>query len=168
MIFGFMLALNFGRQGFWIYAIICGAVGSLMGAVLIRHTEGNIIPGKKEGLSVTFTNIALFFLATMLATFYFVQSWGTWQSDAILGLMFGVGLGIAQDLAAGKRKIGVRHVAALILSFVPALIFIRVLSINNPPWISAFLLDALISIIIVGIDYSKMPNLNKNGDRKSH
>ncbi|NJN44341.1 MAG: hypothetical protein HC806_06215 [Anaerolineae bacterium] len=162
-----MVALNYVRQGVWHYAIITGFIGSLTGAVLIRQTEGNIVPGKKEKLTVTITNGVVFFLAMMLATFYFAQSWGNWQGDVILGLVFGFGVGIAQDLAAGKRTIGFRHIAALTISFIPALILLRVLSQNYTPWQSALMLNVLISMIIVSIDYSKAPTWNKGEFRKS-
>jgi len=147
------MALNEARHQAWGLMLLSGFLGSLVGSQMIRFTEPFIVPGEKESVHVTLTNMMIFLITTIAIAVYFAQRWGTWWTDLILGLFIGGMLGYAQDLAAGHKKPGIRHILALIFAFIPALLVIRLFTETYTPLWAALFLNFLVTLVIVLIDY---------------
>jgi hypothetical protein len=155
LLLGFTIALENAKQQEWFLMFLSSSIGSLAGSLTIRYTETNIIPGEKEHIKVTVTNMISFFVIAVLVAIYFAQGWGSWQTDGLLGVLIGAGVGYSQDLAAGQKKPGIRHILALTAAFIPALIAIRFLTEFSSPVFASLTLNTLITLIIVVIDYLK-------------
>lgn len=155
LLLGFTIALDEAKHQAWGGMLLSSLLGSLVGAQMIRYTEPLIVPGEREPVQVTRTNTMVFLITTVAIAVYFAQQWGAWWTDLLLGLIIGGMLGYAQDLASGQRKPGVRHILALMFAFIPALILIRLFTEIYPPLWSAFLLNSMVTLIIVLIDYSQ-------------
>ncbi|GAB4581462.1 MAG: hypothetical protein Fur0022_42090 [Anaerolineales bacterium] len=153
LLLGFVFALQSLREQAWMGMLGFSFAGSVAGSMMIRYTENNIVPGAREPISVTFTNIIVFFLIAGLVSIYFSQPWGSWQIDILLGALLGAGTGYAQDIAAGQFKPGWRHILALSLAFIPALITIRLITGYFHPLFGGIFLNLLVTLIIVCIDY---------------
>ncbi|NUM48719.1 MAG: hypothetical protein HUU38_28770 [Anaerolineales bacterium] len=153
LICGFTYALALAKQENWLWMFLSGFAGSLLGSLTIRFTEPFIVPGKKEAIKVTMTNVIVFFVVAMLMSIYFAQKWGGWLSDLALGILLGAGVGYTQDLAAGQKKPEARHILALSVAFTPTLFAIRALNEIAPPLYASFVLNLMVTLIIIVIDY---------------
>ena len=161
LLLGFTFALDKAKHNAWVLMFLSSFFGSTIGSQIIRFTEPFILPGEREPVNVTITNMIIFFVTAIAMAVYFAQRWGSWWTDLCLGIFIGGFLGYAQDLAAGNNKIGFRHILALILAFIPALFAIRLLTERYTPLWAALLLNTMITLVIVLIDYLKI------NDRKS-
>ncbi|HNB52282.1 MAG TPA: hypothetical protein PK530_10085 [Anaerolineales bacterium] len=153
LLLGFTCSLASARQNDWWLIGLSASVGSILGALAIWYTDPFIVPGTREPFAVTRTNMIVFFLVAMGMALYFAQNWGTWPVDVLLGAILGMGVGYGQDLAAGTRKPGFRHILALMLAFVPAILTIRLITVRYPPLPASLILNAFMTLIIVTIDY---------------
>lgn len=155
LLLGFSFALHSAQKKMWLGVVLFSLFGSFVGSLTIRYTEHKIVPGEVEPLKVTLTNLVGFFIIAVCMAVYFAQAWGSWQLDVLWGVIFGVLVGYSQDLAAQQKKPGIRHILALTLAFVPALLAIRFFTGLFPPFWSAIFLNTLITSIIVWVDYLK-------------
>ena len=153
LLLGFTMALNEAKHQAWGLMFLSGFLGSLVGSQMIRFTEPLIVSGEKESVLVTLTNMVVFLITTVAIAVYFAQRWGGWWTDLILGLFIGGGLGYVQDLAAGQKKPGIRHILALMFAFIPALLVIRLLTETFSPLWAALCLNFMVTLVIVLIDY---------------
>jgi hypothetical protein len=155
LIAGFIAALALWQQGDWWVAIICMVAGSTVGALVIRFTESKIVKGRHEPWRVTVTNIVVMTVLTFVLVIYLSTHWSSWKTDLLFGALAGVGIAVAQDLAAGDR-IGIRHCAALGLSAPLALIGVRVLSANLPVFVNIPIITTVATLIIGLVDYGPL------------
>lgn len=153
LLFGFAFALSHAKQGAWWMMGMGALLGSALGALAIWLTEPFIVPGKRESWKVTLTNMVVFFLVAAVMALYFAQNWGATLVDVLLGAFIGFGVGYSQDLAAGERKPGFRHMLALAVAFIPALMAVRFITAHYSPLPASLILNAFITLIIVLIDY---------------
>jgi hypothetical protein len=158
LLLSFTIALNLAKQKEWLWMILSSFIGSVVGSLTIRFTESNIIPGEREPIMVTITNMIAFFVIAGVIAVYFAQRWGSWQTDVLLGVFIGGAVGYSQDLAAGKKMPGIRHILALIAAFVPALVAIRFLTELSTPLFASLTLNMMVTLIIVVIDYLSPAN----------
>lgn len=153
LLLGFLLALEQSNQKNWLFMFLFCFFGSVFGSFAIRYTEPKITSGKLEPLSVTLTNLVSFSLIAGIVAIYFSQGWGNWMTDCLIGFGLGIVVGYGQDLAEGKKKPGVRHILALSIAFIFALIAIRyVAQVFLPVW-GGIILTAVVTLVIVMIDY---------------
>jgi ABC-type uncharacterized transport system permease subunit len=156
LIGSFFLTLQFWQAGQWAAAVVLSLVGSALGAGVIALTESNIVAGHREPLSVVITNSIVIALLMLGVTIYLSASSGSWAVDVLIGSLAGIGLGIAQSLAA-REPIGWRHCVALAVGFSLALVGIRVvLSLGLPLLFNILGVTAVATIIISVIDYGPM------------
>ncbi len=153
LLLGFIFSLENMKHKNWLLMLLTSTLGSVIGALLIRHTEKYIVPGEEDPIKVTVTNGISFFVIMLGVAWYFAQAWSSWPSDIFLGILIGFGVGYAQDLAAEKKNPGVRHIQALSFAFVPALIVIRLLIDRLSPFSTVLFLTTLITTVIVVIEY---------------
>ena len=152
LITGFMLALRYWQQGQALVAIICAVISSIVGSLIIRLTEANIVDKPREPLSVTMTNMVIMSLLMLIIILYLTAPWSNWKIDFIVGGLAGVVLASAQNLAA-KKRIGIGHMMAFALAFPLTLISIRMLTGILPIVGTILLLTLFITVIISLIDY---------------
>lgn len=97
----FVMAVWFWAQERRSAALACMAVGAVGGALTIRFTEP-LTSGHHETWTVTFVNIVLLCLVQVPATVYLSEErrWSNWRTDLALGGLTGVGIAMAQWLAA--------------------------------------------------------------------
>lgn len=153
LVLGFLLSLQAWRQQQWGLAITFAIIGSVVGALLIRATESKIVSGHKESVLVVITNIFLI-TALMLGVIYYLSSgWSRILTDWIIGGIIGLLLGTMQSLAA-KQSIDYVHCIALALSTAIILMIIRFSTSALPLAINAILINTIVTLIIVLVDYN--------------
>ena len=76
-------------------------------------------------------------------------------AGAMVGALAGIGIAVAQDLAAGDR-IGIRHCVALGLAAPFVLIGVRVLSAKLSVAASSLIIATIMTLIIGLIDYGPL------------
>jgi hypothetical protein len=108
--------------------------------------------GRRESLRVTVVNIAVMVVFTFALVTYLSVDWSSWKVDLLFGALAGVGVAIAQDLAA-RESIGIRHCVALGFAAPIALIGIRELVAILPTFTSILIITAIATLAIVCIDY---------------
>lgn len=152
LVTGFVMALSLWQRGQGGAAIACTATGSVTGSLVIRVTESKIVAGHREPLRVTVANVVTMAGLMLALVVYLSAAWSSWKTDLWAGACVGIVLGAVQDLAA-REPIGVRHCVALASSFSPALIGTRVLVDNLPLLGNILILTAVVTLIIVVVDY---------------
>jgi hypothetical protein len=152
LIAGFVWGLDLWQHHRPAGAMACMAAGSVIGSLAIWATEARIVHGHREPLRVVLTNIAVIALLMLVLTAYLSAPWSRWWLDVVLGAAAGLALGAAQDLAAGS-PIGIRHCAALGLSFTLGLVGVRLLAVSLPPLWSILTITTAVTVIIAVMDY---------------
>jgi len=152
LVTGFLLAVNFWQDS-KIVSIACLVLGSLIGAWAIYLTESRIVQEHREPPRVVVTNIVLMAVLMFLAVLYFSQSWPSWQTDLLLGLVIGFVLASAQSLAAGE-KIGLRHCVALACAISLAMVGLRLFILPLPIWSGILILTSFLTLVITVWDYA--------------
>lgn len=159
---GLMVALQWWQESLFFPSLTAMITGSLLGAVLIRLTEKNIVDkdqaglvGDREPIAVTLTNIVVMFVLMLLLTIYLTAEWSSPLIDLPVGGLIGFALSAAQSKAAGRRIDG-RHSAAFVAAFPIALIALRTLSTALPVMLSILLLTTIVTLIITYIDYGHL------------
>ncbi|HQE92340.1 MAG TPA: hypothetical protein PLH19_06710 [Anaerolineae bacterium] len=140
-------------------AIVCSAVSAVVGSLLIRFTEP-FISGYHEPWSVTLVNIVAFGgLQVLFAAYLNAESrWSHWKTDALCGGLAGVGLALAQGMAAnGAPWIGI-VLHGLALGLVGALLMSGLRQQKDKPLRTALMnaagLALFMTLVISAIDYS--------------
>jgi hypothetical protein len=152
LIAGFIVALALWQQSKWGAAVACMVAGSVIGSLVIRLTESKIVESHREPLRVTIANIAVMAVLTFVLVAYLSVHWSSWKTDLLFGAVAGLGVAVAQDLAAGE-PIGIRHCVALGFSGLVVLIGIRVLAATLPILASILIVTTVATLIIGLIDY---------------
>ncbi|MEJ5309444.1 MAG: hypothetical protein WHX52_06705 [Anaerolineae bacterium] len=140
-------------------AIVCSVIGAVVGSLLIRFTEP-LISGYHEPWAVTLVNIVAFAgLQVLFAAYLGTESrWSSWKTDALFGGGAGVGLALAQGVAAdGAPWIGI-VLHGLALGLIGALLLGGLRRQKDKPLktalINAVWLALLMTLVISAIDYS--------------
>jgi len=152
LISGFVISLHLWRQDWWGPAIACMVAGSVAGALLIAVTESRIVEGHREPRRVIVINIITMSVSTLVLVAYLATGWSSWKTDVLVGPWLGIGVAVAQDMAAGQR-IGVRHCLALACAAPLVLVGIRLLVVALPVWASISIITLVVTLLIVLIDY---------------
>lgn len=171
LVSGLMLAVEFWRESFVPAAITAMTAGSLLGAVLIRLTERNILgrndtgglQGSREPITVTLTNLAMMLIFTFILTVYLTAEWSSLLTDLIAGIFIGFLLSAGQSLAAG-RAINRRHSLAFAAAFPAALMIIRILSASLPISLGILLITIIVTLIITYIDYGHLTTIEEGAN----
>jgi hypothetical protein len=151
---GFAWAFDLWQRGQPWIAFACVAAGGLTGAILIALTEARKQAGYKEPRAVLLTNIVSITTIMFVMMIYLTVRWSSWLTDLMIGVFSGIGLGIAQSLAA-RKKINVLHCIALGVASPLVLICIRwLLNTGWSIWIIISLICLLATLIISFIDYA--------------
>jgi hypothetical protein len=100
---GFVIALQFWRQGEWLIALVFMAAGSVIAALVIWLTEPQIFEGHRESPQVVVGNMLTFFVLMVVLAFYLSASWSSWWTDILVGVALAIALAVVQELAAGER-----------------------------------------------------------------
>jgi len=135
--------------------------GSVAGALVIRSTEV-LADGGKEAWSVTLVNgVALSVMQVAFTAYTGTERrWSSWRTDLLLGITAGVGLAVAQGLAApGISTIAViLHSIALGISGALVLIGVRLLKGQALAKTVGYAIGiALAMTVVIGIiDYGYM------------
>jgi hypothetical protein len=165
LVAGLMLAIQWWQASLLASSITAMISGSLLGAVLIRLTERNIVDenqaglvGNREPIAVTVTNVVLMFLIMLILTVYLTAEWSNPLTDLPVGGLIGFLLSAGQSKAAG-RPVGGRHSLAFTAAFPIALITLRLLSAALPMLFSIFLITLIVSLIITYIDYGHLTSV---------
>ena len=136
-------------------------IGSVSGALVIRFTEV-LADGGREAWSVTLVNaVVLSMLQVAFAAYTGTEKrWSSWRTDLLLGIGAGVGLAVAQGLAApGISMIAViLHSTALGISGGLVLVSIRLLKGQTLAKTVGYAIGiALAMTVVIGIiDYGYM------------
>lgn len=168
LVAGLIAAMQLWLGGMVPASITAMIAGSVIGAVLIRLTEGNILgedgigglQGNREPIRVTLTNMGLMFIFMLILTIYLTAEWSSPLTDLAAGSLIGLTLSAGQSLAAG-RPVGKRHSLAFAAAFPAALIIIRFLSGSLPPIISILLITLIVTFIITYIDYGHLSTIKE-------
>ncbi|MBN1873820.1 MAG: hypothetical protein JXA33_06290 [Anaerolineae bacterium] len=141
-------------------AVLCILVSAIAGALLIRVTEP-LISGYHEPWSITLVNIVTFSILEVLFTAYLSMEnrWSNWYTDALLGALAGVGIALAQGLAAGGGSPWLGIVLhSLALGLIGTLLMSGLRRQKNKPLKTALInatgLAIFMTLIISAIDYS--------------
>lgn len=152
LIAGFLLALDLWQQARPLPSLACMVAGSVTGSLVIWATEARIVAGHREPLRVIVTNMAgITFLMLVLAA-YLSAGWSRWWTDLVAGLLGGIALGAAQDLAAGSSA-SLGHVTAFALSFSLGLVGVRMLSSVLPLGATILVVTTTVTALICVMDY---------------
>jgi hypothetical protein len=155
---GFVTALaSWQQERRWI-GIACVVSGCVSGALVIRFTEAKIVKERQEAWRVTIMNIVVMSTLALILVIYLWADWSSWKTDLPLGMLAGIGVAMAQDLAAGDR-IGVRHCIALGVAVPIALAGTRTLIAALPTLPGILAITVLGTLVIGSIDYG--PTLNR-------
>jgi hypothetical protein len=149
---GFVVALELDQQGRWGLAIGCIVAGGLAGAAAIYLTESRITASHREPIRVLVTNAVMMVALMITLGLYLSAGWSGWQTDLVVGMVVGAGLGAAQSLAAGE-PIGIRHCAALAFSLPLVIIGIRVFVRVLPVLACILLVTAFFTVVVTLVDY---------------
>ena len=155
LVAGFLSGLNFWRQGELGLAIACMVAGSVVGSSIIWATESKIVKGHREPLRVVLTNVVVIAVLMLALTAYLAAAWSQWWMDLVLGMVGGIALCAAQDLAA-RSPIGWGHCVAMALAFALALVGVRALSVALPVLLNTLVLAVAVTIVIALIDYGSV------------
>jgi uncharacterized membrane protein (UPF0136 family) len=123
LIAGFLAGAWFWHRNA-LLAAACILVGSILSALSMIPTEGKIFEGHRESVAAIMANIVTFSLLMVVFIAYLEANWSSWWTDIVAGLVAGVALGTAQDLAA-KERIGLIRVLALGVSCLVSFLIIR-------------------------------------------
>jgi len=156
LVIGFAVALELWQQRRLLGAGVSMLSGSVIGALTIRATESKIVAGHREPWRVVAVNILVMTTLMLIIVAYLQTGWSNWATDLLGGIGAGIGLGIAQSLAAGE-PIGLRHCVAFACAFPPALIGIRQLLIARIPLpANILILTTGVTFIISLLDYGPL------------
>ncbi len=150
---GFVISRDLWQQGRWGAAVVCMVLGSSIGALAIHATESKIVTGHREPLRVVATNALAMTVLMFVAVIYLSAGWSSWKTDLLVGVLAGVGMATAQDLAAGKKTIDARHCVALGFSAPISLIVVRVLGTVLSVPSNILIISIAITLLIVLVDY---------------
>lgn len=135
--------------------------GSVTGALVIRVTEV-LADGGQEAWSVTLVNVVALSVMQVAFTAYTgaEKRWSSWRTDLLLGVAAGVGLAVAQGLAAPSIPViaVILHSTALGISGALVLVGVRLLKGQTlAKTVSYAGLIALAMTVVIGIiDYGYM------------
>ncbi|MEJ2208439.1 MAG: hypothetical protein P8129_05310 [Anaerolineae bacterium] len=152
LVAGLLWGLDAWQAGKWGLAATWMVGGSVVGALAIRATEGRIVSGHREPWRVVLANVLVMAGLMFVVAVYLAAGWSAWWSDLLLGFGAGIGLGVAQDLAAGS-PVGWTHAFALGLCVFLGLFGIRLLAVHWPPLPSVLVISGLVTVLIVVADY---------------
>ncbi len=162
---GLMIAIQWWQDSLLISSLTAMISGSLLGALLIRLTERQIVDedqaglvGNREPMAVTATNVVLMFLMMLILTVYLTAEWSSFLTDLVAGALIGFMLSAGQSKAAG-RPMGGRHSLAFTAAFPLALISIRTLSATLPILINILLITIIVTLVITYIDYGHLTSV---------
>ncbi len=160
---GFVAALRLWSGGRIAVALACAVGGSVVGALLIRLTEGRIVTGHREPWRVVALNGLAGSLLTVALAAYHAVPWAGWASDLLLGAAAGGLLAVGQDLVGGER-IGVGHALALAGAGALTLLAVRTLVAVLPALVSVGVVTAAMTLLIVLVDYVPRARVGKTGE----
>lgn len=149
---GFLLGLEAWQQGQWGQAAAWMVGGSALGALAIRATEARLVEGHREPWGVVLTNAVVIAGLMLVVAVYLSAGWSAWWTDLLLGLAGGMGLGVAQDLAADS-PVGRAHAVALGLGIALGLVGVRLLAASLAPGWNALLVAGIVTVFVVLVDY---------------
>jgi hypothetical protein len=124
LIAGVVAAYWFWEQS-WLITAACIVTGSVLSALSMIPTEGRIFEGHRESVGAIIGNICTFSVLMTVYEVYLKAPWSSWWTDIIAGIVAGAALGMAQDLAAKEKRIGVVRILALGISCLVSLLIIR-------------------------------------------
>jgi hypothetical protein len=146
------LALDLWQQARPLPSLACMVVGSVTGSLVIWATEARIVAGHREPLRVVVTNVAGIAFLMLVLVVYLSAGWSRWWTDLVAGLLGGIALGAAQDLAAGS-PVSLCHVTAFALSFSLGLVGARILSSALPLGATILVVTTAVTVLICLMDY---------------
>lgn len=171
LVAGLLLAIQLWQETLVFASITTMITGSLLGALLIRLTESNILgqsrigglQENREPITVTLTNIFLMFVFMFGLTVYLTAAWSSPLTDILAGALIGFILSAGQSLAA-RRTVNWRHSAAFAAAFPAALISIRFLSTFLPLILSILLITVIVTLIITYVDYGHLTTIGEGAN----
>ncbi len=141
-------------------AVFCCIASAVSGPLLI-HVIEPLVSGGRGLWGVTLINIAVFGILQMFFTIYLGTEgkWSSRNTDFVLGALAGIGMALAQGIAAnGELSVAVilRHMLALSVAFALLVNGIRQLKVKSfrDAMLGALIVNILISVAISVIDYS--------------
>ncbi|MFZ0549109.1 MAG: hypothetical protein WAM60_26920 [Candidatus Promineifilaceae bacterium] len=172
LVAGLLAAIQLWQDSAVVAAVGTMFLGALLGATLIRLTEGKIVSQRpnhgleeysQEPVSVTVTNIALMFFFSLALTIYLTADWSSFLTDLLAGGLIGFALSAGQSKAA-RSPVSIRHSLAFAAAFPAALITVRLLSAVFPIAISILVTTMLVTGIITLIDYGHLSTIKEGAN----
>ncbi len=155
LVAGFVLALELWQQKQWGTALLCMAVASLLGALVIGFTESKIVEGHREPLRVVVANVVTMTGLMLIVVVYLSAGWSSWKTDLVVGTLAGAALAAVQDMAAGN-PLGLGHAAALAGGLPLTLIGLRRIAFTWPPLAIILLIAGVLTGFIALVDYGSL------------
>lgn len=150
---GFLLSLDFWRQGELVAAIVCIVAGSIVGPLVIWATESRIVKGHREPIQAVGMNMLAIGLLAFFLVLYMSSKRSGWWSDLVIGVGGGIALGAIQSLTV-RSSISLSHCTAFALAFALGLGGVRLLITVVPLGANILVITAIVSAIITAVDYS--------------